>query len=122
MLTLFFAGMFYVDSLKILYNKKEIKKLIAEKNTYNEILKIPSITKEEEKQITAENELFIINSKDKNDFSYLMLFKPIYLKSTLMFIVMITCSAMVSLTNIYTLPLIFKDNNKKYKISSSRRA
>ena len=101
MLTLFFAGMFYVDSLKILYNKKEIKKLIAEKNTYYEILKIPSITKEEEKQITAENELFIINSKDKNDFSYLMLFKPIYLKS---------------------LPLIFKDNNKTYKISSSRSA
>ena len=117
-ITLFISVLFFTDSLKLLYNKQQIDSLINEINIYNDIRKLPPISNEEAENLKVESELFLSLSKDKNDFSYMMLFKPIYLKSTILFIIMTTFSAMVSLTNIYTLPLIFSSNNAEYNISN----
>lgn len=112
------AFCFFKDSLRLLFNKGQIELLTKEINSFNQIRNIPQLTQHEVLMLKEENEEFVNKSKDQNDFSYLMLFQPMYLHSTILFIIIISFSSMVSFTNIYTLPIIFSTDNKQFHISN----
>ena len=110
------AYLFIEDSILMKFNKQQLNEVVKSINNFHSILNISPLNNNDITTLDNEIRSYSRISKNSNDFSYLMLFKPTYIKVSCLIITIMAMTSMISFTNIYSLPIILSNLNDSYNV------